>query len=147
MFKHILIPTDGSNLSKKAVKAGVRFAKSMSARVTGFHSYPSFQQYAFSGYDAPEAETVKHFDEKMREAGEKYLTEIEKEAKAAGVDYTGVVQKADAPYLGITEAAKKRGCDAIFMASHGRKGIAALLVGSETQKVLTHSKIPVVVFR
>ena len=147
MYKHILIPTDGSNLSKKAVKAGVQFAKSMSARVTGFHSYTSFEQYALLDYGVPEAETMKRIDEKMREEGEKYLAEIEKEAKAAGVDYTGVVQKADAPYLGIIEAAKKRGCDAIFMASHGRKGIAALLVGSETQKVLTHSKIPVVVFR
>ena len=147
MFKHILIPTDGSDLSKKAARAGVQFAKSMNARVTGFHSYASFQKYTITGYDAPDAEAVKRFDEKMREAGEIYLSEIEKEAKAAGVDYTGAVQKADAPYLGIIEAAKKRGCDAVFMASHGRKGIAALLVGSETQKVLTHSKIPVVVFR
>jgi nucleotide-binding universal stress UspA family protein len=147
MFKNILVPTDGSKLSQKAIKSGVAFAKSINARVTGCYVVEPFQPYYFGEYIPPDMPTPKEFERHAREAGEKYLKQIETAARAAGLAYSGSVVKSDAPYLGIINAAKKGGCDLIFMASHGRSGLSGLLLGSETHKVLTHSKIPVLVYR
>jgi nucleotide-binding universal stress UspA family protein len=91
--------------------------------------------------------TPKEFERHAREAGEKYLGQMEALARTAGLKYSGAVVMADTPYAGIIKAAKKGGCDLIFMASHGRSGLSGLLLGSETNKVLTHSKIPVLVYR
>jgi nucleotide-binding universal stress UspA family protein len=91
--------------------------------------------------------TAKEFESRAREAGEKYLQLIETAARAAGLAYSGSVIRSNDPYLGIINAAKKGGCDLIFMASHGRSGLSGLLLGSETHKVLTHSKTPVLVYR
>jgi len=147
MFKNVLIPTDGSNLSAKAIKSGIAFAKSVNARVTGCCVIEPFQPYYFGDYIPPDMPTPKEFERHAREAGEKYLQQIEMAARAAGLKYSGSVVKSDSPYAGIINAAKKGGCDLIFMASHGRSGLSGLLLGSETHKVLTHSKIPVLVYR
>lgn len=147
MFKNVLISTDGSKLSVKAIKSGVALAKSINARVTGCYVVASFQPYYFGDYIPPDMPTSKEFERHAREAGEKYLKQIETAARAAGLEYGGSVVKADSPYAGIINAAKKGGCDLIFMASHGRSGLSGLLLGSETHKVLTHSKIPVLVYR
>jgi nucleotide-binding universal stress UspA family protein len=147
MFKNLLIPTDGSKLSVKAAKSGVAFAKSINACVTGCYVVEPFQPYYFGEYIPPDMPTPKEFERHAREAGEKYLQQIETAARAAGLTYSGSVVKADSPYAGIIKAAQKGGCDLIFMASHGRSGLSGLLLGSETHKVLTHSKIPVLVYR
>ena len=147
MFKNVLIPTDGSKLSAKAIKAGVAFAKSINACVTGCYVVEPFQPYYFGDYIPPDMPTPKEFERHAREAGEKYLQQIENAARAAGLTYSGTVIKSDSPYAGIIAAAKKAGCDLIFMASHGRSGLSGLLLGSETHKVLIHSKIPVLVYR
>jgi nucleotide-binding universal stress UspA family protein len=147
MFKNVLLPTDGSKLSQKAIKSGVAFAKSINARVTGCFVVEPFQPYYFGEYIPPDMPTPKEFERRAREAGEKYLQQIETAARAAGLAYSGSVMKSDAPYLGIINAANKGGCDLIFMASHGRRGLSGLLLGSEAHKVLTHSKIPVLVYR
>lgn len=147
MFKNILIPTDGSKLSVKAIKSGLIFAKSINAQVTGCYVVESFQPYYFGDYIPPDMPTPKEFERRARAAGEKYLGQIETAALAAGLKYRGSVVRADTPYAGIIGAAKKGGCDLIFMASHGRSGLSGLLLGSETHKVLTHSRIPVLVYR
>ncbi len=147
MFKNVLIPTDGSKLSVKAIKSGVAFAKGINARVTGCYVVEPFQPYYFGDYIPPDMPSPKEFERHAREAGEKYLTEIENAARAAGLKYSGSVVKSDSPYAGIINAAKKGGCDLIYMASHGRSGLSGLLLGSETHKVLIHSKIPVLVYR
>ncbi len=147
MYKNILMPTDGSKLSQKAIKSGIAFAKSINARVTGCFVVEPFEPYYFGEYNPPDMPTAKEFERGAREAGKKYLQQIETAAQAAGLAYSGTVVKADSPYLGIINAAKKSGCDLIFMASHGRSGLSGLLLGHETNKVLTHSKIPVLVYR
>jgi nucleotide-binding universal stress UspA family protein len=147
MFKNILIPTDGSKLSVKSIKSGVAFAKSIKAQITGCHVVEPFQPYYFGDYIPPDMPTAEEFDRQARQAGEKYLEQIETEALAAGLKYHGSVVMADTPYSGIIDAAKKAKCDLIFMASHGRRGLSGILLGSETHKVLTHSKIPVLVYR
>jgi nucleotide-binding universal stress UspA family protein len=147
MFKNILIPTDGSKLSMKAVKSGVAFAKSIGAQISGCYVVEPFQPYYFGDYIPPDMPTPKEFERHARDAGEKYLAQIETAAHAAGLKYSGSVVMADTPYAGIIGAAKKGRCDLIFMASHGRSGLSGMLLGSETHKVLTHSKIPVLVYR
>lgn len=147
MFKNVLIPTDGSKLSAKAIQSGVAFAKSIGARVTGCYVVEPFQPYYFGEYIPPDMPTPKEFERHAREAGEQYLKQIETAARAAGLAYSGSVVKSDSPHDGIIRAAKKGGCDLIFMASHGRGGLSGLLLGSETHKVLTHGKIPVLVYR
>ncbi len=147
MFKNVLIPTDGSRLSLKAVKSGLAFAKSVNARVTGCYVVEPFQPYYFGDYIPPDLPTPKEFERHARATGEKYLQQIAVVAAAAGLKYSGSVVNADSPYAGIINAARKGRCDLIFMASHGRSGLSGLLLGSETHKVLTHSKIPVLVYR
>lgn len=147
MFKHVLIPTDGSKLSLKAAKAGVAFDKSINARVTGCYVVEPFQPYYFGEYIPPDMPTPKEFERHAREAGQAYLGQIELAARAAGLSYSGSVVKSGSPFEGIISAARKGGCDLIFMATHGRSGLSGLLLGSETHKVLTHGKIPVLVYR
>jgi nucleotide-binding universal stress UspA family protein len=147
MFKNILIPTDGSKLSLKAIKAGVTFAKSIKAQITGCYVVEPFQPYYVGDYIPPDMPTPKEFERHAREVGEKCLAQIEAAASAAGLKYRGAVTMSDTPYAGIIAAARKGKCDLIFMASHGRRGLAGMLLGSETNKVLTHSKIPVLVYR
>jgi len=147
MFKNILIPTDGSKLSQKAIKSGIAFAKSIKARVTACYVIEPFEPYYIGGYSPPDMPTAREFERRMREAGKTYLQQVEKAVRNAGLAYSGAVVKADAPYQGIINAAKKGRCDLIYMASHGRRGLSGVLLGSETHKVLTHSKIPVLVYR
>jgi len=145
MYKHILLPTDGSELSQGASRQAVAFAKSINARLTGITVSPSFHVLSL------DAQMVTYTPEQYRKdcdaRAEKYLGVIRKLANAAGVAYEGVHVVNDQPYQAIIKAAQEKGCDLIFMASHGRKGVSALVLGSETNKVLTHSKIPVLVYR
>jgi nucleotide-binding universal stress UspA family protein len=145
MFKHLLLPTDGSELSEIAIQKGIQFAHEINARVTGFHVLSEFHVFTYR----PEMleETREEFMRDARTRASQYLSVIEKAANRAGVRCdTGYATSAH-PYEAIIRAAEENGCDLIMMASHGRRGVQALLIGSETHKVLTHSKIPVLVYR
>ena len=146
MYKHILVPTDGSELAAKAVAAGIEFARQTGARITAYCAPQELHlPHTIRGdYDR---QIKTEFEQHSRESAQKHVAEIAALAKAAGVECDTLVSMADPPYEGIVEAARKRKCDAIFMSSHGRSGIARLFLGSVTQKVLTHSKIPVFVYR
>ena len=146
MFKHILISTDGSQLANKSAKAGIALAKALGARVTAYFAAEPSEPIFADGY-AFNVKVIEALEQHVHEAGQKRVDVIGKMAKAAGVPCTLLVAKAPTAYEGIVDTAKKQKCDAIFMASHGRSGFAALLMGSVTQKVLAHSKLPVVVYR
>jgi len=147
MFKRILIPTDGSALSRKAIKAAIRLAKQTGAKVTAYYALEMFQPYVYGDGTVIDTATLNAFERRAREQGEKHLAQVEKEAKAARVSVEKVMTKPATPYQGIIDAAKRKKCDVIFMASHGRGELATLILGSVTQKVLAHSKIPVLVYR
>jgi nucleotide-binding universal stress UspA family protein len=148
MFKHILLPTDGSKLSERAVKRGIEFAQSVNARVTAVHVIPEFRMVVEEGFVSPmSAELKKRFENESQQHAKKMLEKVEKISAAAGVKYESVAVVSDYPFQQIIETAKKHKCDLIMMASHGRRGLSSLLLGSETAKVLTHSKIPVLVVR
>jgi len=147
MFKHILIPTDGSAVAAKAVRAGVQLAKAMGARLTGFHAEEPRPPHLYGAGYTLERELLGEFDRRSREFAERCVGEIESAAKAAGVPFGRMVVKSRRPDRAIIDAAKSRRCDAIFMASHGHRGLARLVLGSVTHKVLARSKIPVLVFR
>lgn len=145
MFKHLLLPIDGSKLSEAAVQKGVAFAKSLNARITGFYVMPEFHIFAYRTEMVED--TKEEFAKDCRVHAEQYLAVVEQAAKAAGVACDTAVATSDHPYEAIIQAAQEKHCDLIMMASHGRRGVQGLLLGSETQKVLTHSKIPVLVYR
>lgn len=163
MFQHILLPTDGSDLSAAAVRQGILFAKNIRAKVTGLCVMPKHSKQLYAG-QMP-TEVLDQSASRCRELAEAYLAAIEKGAEIArelahaylevisnaaleaGVACDVVYERNDAPYEAIIRVAEQKGCDLIMMASHGRSGVKAILIGSETQKVLTHSKIPVLVYR
>lgn len=145
MFKHVLVPTDGSKLSEKAVKQATQFAKQINAHMTALHVTPKFRTFT---YQAEMLEvTAKEYEESSSERARQYLHFAERAANTAGVPCEGVHTFSDEPYQEIIKTAQRRRCDLIMMASHGRRGIEGFLLGSETQKVLTHSKVPVLVLR
>ena len=148
MFKHILLPTDGSKLSGRAVKLGLAFARSIKAKVTTLHVVPEFRMIVDEGFVSPMgAEMQKRFETESRAHARKLLAKVGKAAKAAGVKCEAVTVVGDLAFQHIIATAKTKHCDLIMMASHGRKGLSSLLLGSETAKVLTHSKVPVLVVR
>jgi nucleotide-binding universal stress UspA family protein len=147
MFKKILLPTDGSELSREAVKKGVELAKSSKAAVVGFFSPADYATMLYSEYIPPNLMSQNEFEDNAKKAAEKHLAFIEEAAKAVGVPYEGYVVTSTAPWQAIVESAERKGCDLIFMASHGRTGLSKLVLGSQTAKVLAHSKIPVLVYR
>ena len=145
MYKHILLPTDGSELSATAVRDDVRFAGEIGARVTALHVTALYHPTEMT----PSAFTahIQEHDAKAKESAQRALGALTDAAHAAGVPCTTMHRVSHSPYEAIIALAGEAGCDLIFMASHGRRGVAALLLGSETNKVLTHSKIPVLVTR
>lgn len=146
MFKNILIPTDGSEQSQRAVRTGVELAKIHKARVTGIHVIPDYHLLiAYEGAFDPITE--ERIEEEARARAESYLAFIRKTAEEAGVPCDTVCETSDHPYDAILKTAEARNCDLILMTSHGRKGLAAVLLGSETRKVLTHTRVPVLVVR
>ena len=147
MFKRILVPTDGSELSRATAQRAVSFAKEAGARVTAFFSKPEYPIAYFGEGALIDPTTPDKFAELADQQASEYLGEVAKACADAGVECATVSATSDVPYEAIIEAAEKSGCDLIFMASHGRRGISGLLLGSETNKVLTHSKVPVLVYR
>ena len=147
MFKNILVPTDGSQLSSDTVKRAIVFARETGAKITFFFAKPDYP-VAFYGEGALiDPTTPDKFAEMAEQQAREILAAHEAAAKAEGVVSAAMSSVSDIPYEAIIAAAEEAGADLIFMASHGRRGISGLLLGSETQKVLTHSKIPVLVYR
>ena len=144
MFKHILVPTDGSELSQKAIDGAIDLARTVGARITAYACLP---QYPYSPFAEVIVEQPDDFLERSEREAREHLDEVQDAAHRAGVACTSRTSVHPSPYLGIIEAAESAGCDVIFMASHGRKGLGSLLIGSETQRVLTHTQIPVIVYR
>ena len=145
MFKHILIPTDGSDLSRKAILYGVQLAKESGAKVTGLTVTEPYQPAGMDTVFIPM--DLGDYEEQARLLSEKAMEQVKMAAQAAGVPCETVREVLDQPYRAIIDAAQALGCDLIVMASHGRRGISARLLGSETAKVLTHSTVPVLVYR
>ena len=140
MYKHILIPTDGSERSEKAVKSGVQLAKALAAKVTGLYVIVDTTVAAGIGKSM-------HGKEEAVKAAEAHLAVIGREARQLDVPHECFHAVHTSPYEEIIKVATTKGCDLIFMSSHGRRGISGLLLGSETMHVLTHCKIPVLVYR
>jgi nucleotide-binding universal stress UspA family protein len=146
MFKNILVPTDGSERSQGAVRKAVELAKIHEARITGVHVIPDYHLLiAYEGAFDPVTE--ERIEEEAKTRAETYLAFVRKIAQDAGVPCDTVCETSDHPHDAILKTADARKCDLIVMTSHGRKGLAAMLLGSETRKVLTHVKIPVLVVR
>lgn len=145
MYTHLLVPTDGSPLSDYAVDQALALAKALNARVTLFTAIEPFQVFAL----LPEqvAETRDAYDGHARVAADMRLEQAAGKAAAAGVEHATVVVTSEDPHEAIIATAKEKGCDLIAMASHGRRGVKALVLGSVTAKVLTHSDVPVLVYR
>lgn len=142
MHTHILIPTDGSELSAKTIEYGIALAKSVGARVTGLTVSRPLRRAS-----ATAAREVVAARERAAAAATGRLAQVTEAAAKAGVDCDVVHAQHRHPYKSIIGTANDKGCDLIVMASHGRRGISAIVLGSETVKVLTHSNIPVLVFR
>lgn len=147
MFKNILVPTDGSTLSRKAAKKAAEFAKKLGSRITGFHVAPAYRYNVYADYVPPDFIAPQDFSARTKKVAQRHLDVVKKAATDAGVASSCFYTTSDFPADEIVKAAKKYKCDAIFMASHGRTGLSRLLLGSEATKVLTHSKIPVLIYR
>lgn len=145
MFKHLLLPSDGSPLSEAAVQTAMTFARSINSKVTGIHVMPEFHVLTYRADML--ADTKDKFANDSKSYANELLASIQSAAKLAGVACDTAAVTSDEPYAAIIRAADERNCDLIVMASHGRRGVRAILLGSETQKVLTHSNIPVLVLR
>lgn len=148
MFKHILVPTDGSKLSAKAVKTAARLAKATGARLTGLYVVAPYASpvYAESMIAIP-AVTTAEYQAIVRRHADRALSAVKRQAGLLGVPCATLSPVGGEPWSAILRAARAKKCDAIVMASHGRGRLASLLLGSETTKVLAHSKIPVLVCR
>ncbi len=148
MFRHILLPTDGSRLAAKGVKAGVKLAKALGAKVTGVYVIPRYVPPVFpeAAVYVPEI-SLEQYNQVMKKHAAKALGVIEAEARAAGITCTTATPTDHQAWQGILRVARSKKCDAIAMASHGRGGLGGLILGSETARVLAHSKIPVLVLR
>jgi nucleotide-binding universal stress UspA family protein len=149
MYKHILVPTDGSALSDKAVEAAIKLAQLAGARITAFHAV---EPYPLQGAYAAEASGVAElqpeiFAERSEEYAKRVLAAVADAAAKVNVQCTTDYATARSPSQAIIEKAVAENCDLIVMASHGRRGLEGFLLGSETQKVLTHTSIPVLVYR
>ena len=147
MFKRVLIPTDGSAVAVKAIKHGIDLAKHLGATIVAYHAVEPIERLYYAEGRSARASSVKALQTKLTQQGQHHVDAIVKAAQSAGVSCETVLSSPATPHQGIIEAARAKKCDAIFMASHGRDRIASLVLGSVTQRVLAHSKLPVVVFR
>lgn len=148
MYQHILIPTDGSEIAEKAVEAGTNYAREAGATVLFFTAIPEYQPPGDAQMMARQrVKSIFEYENDAAEAARAILDKAAATAKDANISFETDFALCDQPYQAIIEAAKRHGCDAIFMASHGRSGIPAWWYGSQTREVLTHSDIPTLVYR
>lgn len=143
MFNHILLPTDGSDLSYKAICAGMDLARETGARVTGYHALPP----PYAGTDDLDRAMHARYETRTRELGQSCIDVVADAARERGVFCDVVLDAPQSAYAGIVALAQARACDLIFMASHGRTGGPVQILGSVAQKVVALSPIPVLVYR
>lgn len=150
MYKHILVATDGSKLSLKAVKTAATLAANLGARLSGLFVMPQYIPPVYGEgamYIDLSAATPKNFKAAAEKEAQNALAYVAKAADEADVRYSPLKLTDSQPWNAIVKAARSKKCDLIVMASHGRRGLSGFLLGSETTKVLTHSKVPVLVVR
>ena len=147
MYKNILLPTDGSTLSQKAVLHGIKLAQAVGARVTGFFASPPATPVIYKGIFPVGLTTPEEHARAIERMVEQHHDFIRKAAQKAGVQSKCVHVTSDFPAEAILSAAKKEKCDLIVMASRSRRGLSGILLGSQTQKVLAHSTVPVLIQR
>jgi nucleotide-binding universal stress UspA family protein len=147
MYDHLLIATDGSKLSNKAVAHGIALAQALHAKLTAFYASPDYPLPAYADGVVYEPVSKKEYAALAAKEAARILDPIKLKAEAAGVTCELMHTIGNAPWEAILSAARKAKAEAIVMASHGRRGVSALILGSETQKVLTHGKLPVIVVR
>ena len=147
MYKRILVATDGSTLSKKAVNSAIALAALCGAELVALKVIPRYPQSYFEGSIPLSAQDVARVEKQWAEDGQAVVEAVKKAGEAKGVKVKALTAKSDVVSDALIAAAKKHNADLIVMASHGRKGIKRLLLGSETQQVLTHSHVPVLVLR
>ena len=145
MYRHVLLPTDGSELSERGARDGVRLAKSLGAQLTVLHTTPL--PYPFDMAEHAAAERASKCEEFWEKKAIRALAPIEQMAREAGVVCSAVHRVAESPSEIIIQVATERNCDLIFMAPHGRRSETALLIGNETNEVVAHTKTPVLVWR
>jgi nucleotide-binding universal stress UspA family protein len=144
MFRKILVPTDGSELSVRAIDGAVKMAQRLGAKIVGV---TVVEPYAYATLSEYRPEAFEEYEARVAQNASERLAKLEAVAKSASVEVETTIAKSFSPFEAIIDTAQRHACDVIFMASHGRKGLSAVLLGSETQKVLTHSNIPVLVYR
>lgn len=147
MYQRILVATDGSTLSKKAVNSAIALAKLSGAELVVLKVVPRYPQSYFEGGLALPAADIAKVEKQWAEHGQAVVDAVAKSSAAKGLTVKPVIVKSDVVSEAIIATAKKHKCDLVVMASHGRKGVKRLLLGSETQQVLTHSHVPVLVLR
>lgn len=147
MYNKILIPTDGSDISNAAARAGVEFAQQLGAEVIGLFVAPKYQYPVFIEIIPPSFPTEDEYLDSMRKVGDMHLQVINDAAQAAGIKSTGITVFSDATAREIVHTAEQQACDLIFIGSHGRSGWGQALLGSTTSKVLSSCQIPVLVYR
>lgn len=145
MFKHILVPTDGSPASRPALLSAIALARSCGARITALHVVPDFHVIT-QNTDMLEATRATYLEESMQN-GKKVLDFVITQAREAGVECGTFLTRSDHPHEKILDVAQANGCDLIAMGTHSKFGLKGVLLGSETHKVLVHSPVPVLVFR
>ncbi len=146
MFKHILMPTDGTAHSERAIERGIELAKLCGAKVTGIHVMPDYRMMV-AGVEMLPTGVDANMDLQAREQAKHFLAFVQKTADAAGVPWDTVIAEGQQPYDAIVDCANERGCDLIVMTSRHRTGLAALIMGSEASRVLHRASIPVLTFR
>ncbi|HEX4521957.1 MAG TPA: universal stress protein [Casimicrobiaceae bacterium] len=147
MYKNILVATDGTRLSGKAIAHAVALAKALGAGLTAFYASPDYPLPVYAEGAVVEPMSRREYAALCKDEADRILGAVASKAKSARIEFNAVHTINSTPWRAILAAARKHGCDVIVMASHGRRGVSAMLLGSETQKVLTHSKIPVIVVR
>lgn len=147
MYQKLLVATDGSTLSKKAVRSAVELAAAIGAELVALYVVPRYPISYFEGGITVSTQDIARIEKQWAEQGQAVVDAVQKTAQAQGVKAKAIISKSDLVAEAIMSAAKKQKCDLIVMASHGRKGLKRILLGSETQHVLTQSSVPVLVLR
>ncbi|MDB5882859.1 MAG: UspA domain protein [Ramlibacter sp.] len=147
MYRRILVATDGSTLSKKAVRASIGLASSMAAELVALYVVPRYPVSYFEGGVTVSHTDIARTEKQWSDRGQAVVDDVRDAAQADGVKAKGILARSDLVAESIMSAARKHKCDLVVMASHGRKGLKRILLGSETQHVLTHSSVPVLVLR
>lgn len=147
MYQRILVATDGSDLSRTAVSSAIELAAAVGAELVALYVVPRYPVSYFEGGITISVQDIARTEKQWSDKGQAVVDEAKNDAQAKGVKATAVVAQSDLVAESIMAAATKHNCDLVVMASHGRKGIKRVLLGSETQHVLTHSTVPVLVLR